>query len=225
MIAQARARGRVLMAGANHRKNPAVRALRDTLAAGTLGAPHLMQASVCTPSAYQLAPGSWRGAAQEAPLLPFSQMGIIALELALMFWGPPETVMASIAKRDAPTETPDLGAVIAKYADGRIFSMVCSYVTQGSYWLTVSGPRGAATWDRIDANSLHVVTGTDQPVRRAFASPDEQLDELHEFRDCILQQREPGAGAESIYNLAAFYRAIAESIASDTTARFEAWRE
>lgn len=223
MIELARSRDRVLMAGANHRKNPAVLALRDTLAAGTLGVPHLMQASVTAPSAYRLPPGSWRSSAQEAPLLPFSQMGIIALEVALMLWGPPETVFASIAKRDAPTETPDLGAVIAKYADGRVFSMACSYVTQGSYWITVSGPQGAATWDRVDANSLHVVSGAEKPVRRPFVSSDEQLDELCEFRDCILKRREPEAGAECIYNLAAFYRAIDESIQSGAAARFDVW--
>lgn len=223
MIDQARSHDRVLMAGANHRKNPAVLALRDTLAAGTLGVPHLMQASVTAPSAYRLPPGSWRGSVQEAPLLPFSQMGIIALELALMLWGAPETVFASLAKRDAPTETPDLGAVIAKYADGRIFSMVCSYVTQGSYWLTVAGPQGAATWDKVDANTLHVVTGADKPVRRSFVSNNEQLDELLEFRDCIRRHHEPDAGAECIYHLAAFYRAIAESIATGAATRFDAW--
>ena len=225
MIARARACRRVLMAGVNHRKNPAVLALQATLKSGTIGVPHLMQASVSFPTAYKLAPGSWRGSAKEAPMLPFSQMGIIALEVALMFWGPPETVSASIAKRDAPTETPDLGAVFATYADGRIFSMVCSYVTHASYWMTVSGPRGAATWDRIDANSLRVVTGSGEPVRQPFVSNDEQLDELHEFRDCILTHRESGAGSECIYNLAEFYRAIAESIATGRATTFVPWRD
>lgn len=223
MIQRSRERGRVLMAGANHRKNPAVQALQATLAAGTVGVPHLMQASVSTPAAYKLAPGSWRGTAQEAPLLPFSQMGIIALELALLLWGPPATVCATIAKRDAPTETPDLGAVMAKYADGRLLSVVCSYVTHGSYWVTVSGPLGAATWDKMDANSLRVVTGSDEPRRQPYVSNDEQLDELHEFRDCILTGKEPGAGADCVYNLAEFYRAIADSIASGATAPFSPW--
>lgn len=223
MIEHARSCGRVLMAGANHRKNPAVIALQGVIASGKLGESHLMQASVSSPNAYSLVADSWRSVAKEAPLLPFSQMGIIALELALMMWGPPETVFASIGKRDGPTRTPDLGAVIAKYANGRIFSMVCSYVTHGSYWLTASGRKGTATWDLMDANSLCIVTDTSEPLRRSFVSNDEQLDELHEFRDCIRTHKEPEAGKESIYNLAEFCRAIASSIASDSVAKFVPW--
>lgn len=223
MIARARDCGRVLMAGANHRKNPAVLALRDTLAAGAIGVPHQVQSSVSSPTAYQLAAGSWRGAAQEAPLLPFSQMGIIALEVALMLWGAPETVAAFIAKRDAPTQTPDLGTVIARYADGRTLTLACSYVSYKSYWITFAGSRGTATWDRLDGNCLRVVTDAGT-VRTPYASPDEQLDELHEFRDCILGGREPDAGAECIYNLAEFYRAIGASIAAGAAVRFNPWQ-
>lgn len=213
----------MLMAGANHRKNPAVLALQETLRAGAIGVPHLLQASISSPTAYNLPTGSWRAAAQEAPLLPFSQMGIIALELALLLWGPPEQVSAFIAKRDAPTATPDLGTVIARYADGRIFSMACTYVAYKSYWMTVSGPRGTATWDRLDANCLRVVTDAGV-VRTPYESNDEQLAELNEFRDCIQSGNEPTVGAECIYNLAEFYRAIGDSIASGRATRFSPWQ-
>jgi len=172
---------------------------------------------------YKLAPGSWRASVAGAPLLPFSQMGIIALEVSLMLWGPPAMVSAFIAKRDGPTETPDLGAVMAKYSDGRIFSLACSYVAYKSYWISVSGPSGTATWDRIDANSLRI-DAEPTVVRTPYVSKDEQLDELHEFRDCILQHKEPDAGAECIYNLAAYYRAIGESIASGRATPFVAWK-
>lgn len=222
MIAAARAADRVLMAGANHRNNPAVRALQATLAAGTLGPAHLMQACVGFPTAYRLAPGNWRRQSLEAPLLPFSQMGVIGLEIALMLWGPPARVSAGITKRDGPTETPDLGAVYATYADGRVFAMTCSYVTFDSYWLTVSGPRGSATWDRVDANSLRVATPAGIE-RQPYVSPDEQRDELLELRACIREHREPAAGAESIYHLAEFYRVIAASITSGRTEAFEPW--
>lgn len=222
MIERARACDRVLMAGANHRKNPAVLALQATLKSGVIGVPHQLQASVSSPTAYKLPPGSWRAAAKEAPLLPFSQMGIIALEVALMLWGPPATVSAFIAKRDAPTATPDIGTVIAKYADGRIFSLACSYVAYKSYWVTFAGPLGTATWDRIDANSLRVVTDAGE-VRTSYESKDEQLDELHDLRDCILNHREPDAGAECIYSLAEFYRTIGESIETGAAVRFIPW--
>lgn len=222
MIERARACDRVLMAGANHRKNPAVLALRDTIKSGAIGVPHLMQASISSPTAYKLPAGSWRAAATGAPLLPFSQMGIIALEVALMLWGPPAVVSAFIAKRDAPTATPDLGAVIAKYDDGRIFSLACSYVAYKSYWISVSGPQGTATWDRIDANSLRI-DAEPTVTRTPYVSKDEQLDELHEFRACILHRSEPDAGAECIYNLAEFYRAIGESIAEGGATKFVPW--
>lgn len=222
MIARARSAGRVLMAGANHRKNPAVLALQRAIASGAIGLPHSMQASVSSPTAYKLAADSWRADAQGAPLLPFSQMGIIALEVALMIWGPPAQVSAFIAKRDGPTATPDHGTMIAKYSDGRLFSLACSYIAYKSYWITVAGPKGTATWDRIDGNCLRI--DADPTVARTpYESKDEQLDELHELRDCILSGQEPSVGAECIYNLAEFYRTIGESIASGRATAFVPW--
>ncbi len=223
MIERARACHRVLMAGANHRKNPAVLALQAALQSGAIGVPHLMQASVSSPTAYKMAPDNWRAAVSGAPLLPFSQMGIIALEVALMLWGPPATVSAFIAKRDGPTATPDHGAMIARYADGRIFSVACSYVAYKSYWIAVSGPKGTATWDRIDGNCVRI-DAEPTLARTPYESKDEQLDELHEFRDCIRLQREPEVGAECIYNLAEFYRTIGDSIASGRATPFMPWK-
>lgn len=222
MIARARAAGRVLMAGANHRKNPAVLALQRVAASGAIGVPHAMQASVSSPSAYRLPADSWRAAADGAPLLPFSQMGIIALEVALMLWGPPAEVAAFIAKRDGPTATPDHGTMIARYADGRLFTLACSYVAYKSYWITVAGSKGTATWDRIDGNSLRL-DAEPRLERTPYESKDEQLDELHEFRDCIRDGREPGVGAECIYHLAEFYRTIGDSIASGRATAFVPW--
>ena len=60
-------------------------------------------------------------------------------------------------------------------------------------------------------------------VRTPYESKDEQLDELHEFRDCIRQHREPAVGAECIYNLAEFYRTIGESIATGAATKFTPW--
>ncbi|MDD5596341.1 MAG: Gfo/Idh/MocA family oxidoreductase [Victivallaceae bacterium] len=208
----------IFMPGHNTRKNPAIVELKKLLDTGGIGDVHMADSVVSCDRGYRLSPAEWRFSAAKAPLLPFTQMGIVSIDLILYFWGCPESVSAFMTKRDGAGDAPDSGVVICKYADGRIAEIGCSYVCSGSYALTFRGSKGSVVWDLMDENSITLKQR--QVSRKSFPRICEQHCELREFCDCIRNGNEPGVNALDAYNLAEFYDCIAQSVRSGQAIKF-----
>ena len=207
------------MAGHNLRKNPAISHLKNRLDAGDVGTLHSVHASVGGATAYDLTPDNWRYRRKNAPLLPFAQMAVVFIDLVLDIMGAPEKISAFMSKRDGAGESPDLGAVIGRYADGRLSCIGASYVSHPGYEITFAGSDARITWDSHDGNAVTLI-GTETRQRKSFDRIDEQYEELAEFAHCVETGASPSANGVDAFNVAAYFEAIAESINTERAARF-----
>ena len=212
------------MAGHNLRKNPAVSHLKKRLDAGDVGILHSVEASVGGATAYELTPDNWRYQLKNAPLLPFAQMAVVFIDLVLDIMGAPEKISAFLSKRDGAGESPDLGAVIGRYADGRLSYIGASYVSLLGYEITFAGSDARITWDSQDENAVTLI-GTETRQRESFDRVDEQYEELAEFARCVETGTAPSVNGQDAFNVAAYFEAIAESINTGRAARFRSLHE
>ncbi|MFA6715483.1 MAG: Gfo/Idh/MocA family oxidoreductase [Victivallales bacterium] len=224
IIRLAREKNIVFMPGHNTRRNPAVIAMKKALASESIGNPHLIGSMVSCPRGYNLNPEEWRYSKEKAPLLPFTQMGIVFIDMIMFFWGIPETVAAMMTKRDSLGEAPDSGMVICRFKDGKLAHVGCSYVCSDNYFITAFGRQGNITWDYRDNNSLIIKTRL-KSSREIFVPVKEQHAELIELSDCIKNHKKPTVNAVDAYNLAEFYRCITESVGTGKEIEFREFRE
>ena len=219
MMRLASEKGLTYMAGHNLRKNPAIAHLKKRLDAGDIGTLHSVEASVGGASAYHLTPDNWRYHIRNAPLLPFAQMAVVFIDLILHFMGVPEKIAAFMSKRDGAGESPDLGAVIGRYADGRLSYIGASYVSQLGYEITFAGSEARIKWDSHDENAVTRI-GTETHHRESFDRIDEQYEELAEFAHCAQTGATPSVNGLDAFNVAAYFEAIQESITTERAVPF-----
>ena len=212
------------MAGHNLRKNPAIAHLRKRLDAGDVGALHSVEASVGGAAGYDLTPDNWRYHVENAPLLPFAQMAVVFIDPVLEIMGAPEKVSAFMSRRDGAGESPDMGAVIGRYADGRLSYIGASYVSHLGYEITFAGSDARIQWDSHDDNAVTLI-GTETRERESFDRIDEQYEELVEFAHCVETGATPSVNGLDAFNVAAYFEAIAESINTEQAARFRPFDE
>ncbi len=212
------------MAGHNLRRNPAVSHLKKRLDAGDIGTLHSVEASVGGAAAYGLTPDNWRYHIRNAPLLPFAQMAVVFIDLILDIMGAPESIAAFMSKRDGAGESPDLGAVIGRYADGRLSYIGASYVSHLGYEITFAGSEARVTWDSHDENAVTLI-GPENRHREAFGRIDEQYEELVEFAHCAQTGATPSVNGMDACNVAAYFEAIAESVNTEQAVRFRSFDE
>jgi len=206
----------VFMPGHNYRKCAACIEARNLLENNGIGTAHMCTAMVSGNRAYNLAPSEWRYSREKAPLLPFTQMGIVYIDLIMYFWGVPELVSAFMTKRDGRGEAPDHGMVICKYKDGKIAKIGCSYVCWGNYSADIWGSEGCIS---LKGRSL-VIRNKEGIFERSLPSVNEVHAELTEFRECVENKTQPSINAADAYNLAEFYRCIAESVETGKAVKF-----
>ena len=224
MMGLANKRGLTYMAGHNLRKNPAISHLKKRIDAGDIGTLHSVEASVGGASGYSLTPENWRYHLTNTPLLPFAQMAVVFIDLILNIMGAPERIAAFMSKRDGAGESPDLGAVIGRYADGRLSYVGASYVSQLGYEITFAGSEARIRWDSHDDNAVTLI-GAEGHHRKAFERIDEQYEELAEFAHCAQTGTVPSVSGLDAFNVAAYFEAIAESISTGRAVRFRPFGE
>ena len=227
MVQLSRERGIVYQIGDNFRSNLAFIEFKNRLLSGEIGAVHLIDAVAGCPRGYTLTPGEWRASRQESPLLPFTQFGIVLMEVILHVWGPPQTVFAYLTKRDGAGDAPDLGVAVARYSDGRAAHVGCAYVMSYTHVLRAYGRDGALTWDQYDDNTvaLHRNGQTTSRPRASAPTIGQQHAELLEFASCIREHRQPDAGGIDAYHLAEYFRCIARSAQTGAAAAFHPWHQ
>jgi len=210
----------VFMAGHNLRKNPAILHLKKVLASDEIGTVHFVEATVSGMSGYDLTPDNWRYSKETAPLLPFTQMAVVFIDLVLDVFGAPEKIAAFMSKRDGAGDAPDVGMVIARYEDGRMAYIGCSYVSFSVYEITFVGNRGKVKWGYRNNNSL-IVTFPKEQHKIAFDRIDEQHEELVEFMECIEKGQKPSVSGPEVYHVAEYFDCIRRSIETERSVHFK----
>ena len=217
-IAACQARGLVMGIGHERRFEPEVVALRQLIAAGTLGTVLQIEANFSQDKFFALPKDNWRLSNAHAPVGPLTATGIHLVDLAIAVLGPCETVWARLATLGSSFENGDTLAVMMAFPNGAnaLVSAILATPFEGRF--AVYGSQG---WVEIrDRTHPEQPTGWDittalrgQPVRRHFAEPAPSVrNNLEAFAQAIRGvQPYPVTAAEMLANVAAL-EAIMQSV-------------
>lgn len=217
-VAACQARGRVLGIGHERRFEPKVVALRQLIAAGTLGTVLQIEANFSQDKFFALPKDNWRLSNAHAPVGPLTATGIHLVDLAIAVLGPCESVWARLATLGSGFENGDTLAVMMAFPNGAnaLVSAILATPFEGRF--AVYGSQG---WVEIrDRTHPEQPTGWDvttalrgQPVRRHFAEPAPSVrNNLEAFAQAIRGvQPYPVTAAEMLANVAAL-EAIMQSV-------------
>jgi predicted dehydrogenase len=217
-VAACQARGLVLGIGHERRFEPEVVALRQLIAAGTLGTVLQIEANFSQDKFFALPKDNWRLSNAHAPVGPLTATGIHLVDLSIAVLGPCEQVWARLATLGSDFENGDTLAVMMAFASGAnaMISAVLATPFEGRF--AVYGNRG---WVEIrDRTHPENPTGWDvtttlrgqAPVTR-FAAPSPSVrDNLEAFAMAVRGVRPyPVTQAEMLANVAAL-EAIMQSV-------------
>ena len=217
-VAACQARGLVLGIGHERRFEPEVVALRQLIAAGTLGTVLQIEANFSQDKFFALPKDNWRLSNAHAPVGPLTATGIHLVDLAIAVLGPCESVWARLATLGSGFENGDTLAVMMAFPNGAnaLVSAILATPFEGRF--AVYGSQG---WVEIrDRTHPEQPTGWDittalrgQPVRRHFAEPAPSVrNNLEAFAQAIRGvQPYPVTAAEMLANVAAL-EAIMQSV-------------
>jgi predicted dehydrogenase len=145
-IAACNAAGVMLGIGHERRFEPAVVAMREEIAKGTLGVVLQIEANFSQDKFFALPPDNWRLSNKFAPVGPLTATGIHLVDLAIAILGPAESVWARLSTRGSQFENGDtlgimlafpgganalISAILATPFDGRF----CVYGSKG--WMEI----------------------------------------------------------------------------------------
>ena len=158
-IAACNAAGVQLGIGHERRFEPAVIALREEIAKGTIGTVLQIEANFSQDKFFALPPDNWRLSNRFAPVGPLTATGIHLVDLAVAILGPSEAVWARLATRGSQFENGDtlgimmafpgganalISAILATPFDGRF----CVYGSKG--WIEIrdnTHPENPTGWN------------------------------------------------------------------------------
>jgi predicted dehydrogenase len=145
--------------GHERRFEPAVVAMREEIAKGTLGVVLQIEANFSQDKFFALPPDNWRLSNKFAPVGPLTATGIHLVDLAIAILGPAESVWARLATRGSQFENGDtlgimlafpgganalISAILATPFDGRF----CVYGSKG--WMEIrdnTHPENPTGWN------------------------------------------------------------------------------
>ena len=209
-VAACSAHGLVLGIGHERRFEPEVIALRELIAAGTLGTVLQIEANFSQDKFFALPKDNWRLSNAHAPVGPLTATGIHLVDLSIAVLGPCEQVWARLATLGSDFENGDTLAVMMAFASGAnaLVSAVLATPFEGRF--AVYGSQG---WVEIrDRTHPENPTGWDvttvlrgQPPHKRFAAPAPTVrDNLEAFAMAVRGVKPyPVTQAEMLANVAA----------------------
>jgi predicted dehydrogenase len=209
-VAACQARGLVLGIGHERRFEPEVIALRQMIAAGTLGQVLQIEANFSQDKFFALPKDNWRLSNAHAPVGPLTATGIHLVDLAIAVLGSCESVWARLATLGSDFENGDTLGIMMAFPNGAnaLISAILATPFEGRFavygslgWVEIrdrTHPENPTGWDITTA-----LRG--QPVRRHFAEPAPSVrHNLEAFAQAIRGVRTyPVAPREMLANVAA----------------------
>ena len=207
--------GVVLAVGHQRRRQPAHRALRGLLEAGTLGRVAQIEGNFSADGGFALVkPGRWRADRAETPGGAMTNLGIHHVDTFQYLLGPIVRVMA-LSRQVALTgvSIDDATCILLEFASGTLGYLGTSWVhATRTASLAVHGT-DAQAWSEADGARLFLVRRGEKE-RTAVALPpvDAIVDELAEFARCVRDSTKPEVGGEAATANIAVLEAIVEAI-------------
>ncbi len=149
-IAACNAAGVQLGIGHERRFEPAVIAMREEIAKGTLGAILQIEANFSQDKFFALPPDNWRLSNKYAPCGPLTGTGIHLVDLAIAILGPAESVWARLATLGSNFENGDTLGIMLAFPSGQnaLISAILATPFEGRF--CVYGSKG---WMEIRDNT------------------------------------------------------------------------
>ncbi|MDG4666132.1 Gfo/Idh/MocA family oxidoreductase [Mycobacterium sp. 236(2023)] len=155
--------------GHERRFEPAVVALRRSVAEGDLGAPLVFEGNFSQDKFLDLAPDNWRLSAVDAPVGPLSATGIHLVDLAIGIFGTPTQVWARLSTQATAFANGDTLAITLAFEKGQTALITAILTTPFVGRVTLLGSEG---WMEIrDRNHPEDPQGWDVVQQRRGQSP------------------------------------------------------
>jgi predicted dehydrogenase len=216
MIDACREAGVVLAVGHQSRREPAIRALKETLQTGELGIPVLAEANISSGDGLDIEPGQWRWSRDECVGGPLMQLGIHLIDTLQYLLGPIVRVQGWQRRTHVRAEIDDVTGTLLEFASGPAGYLGSAYATGEMCWIKIGGTRANAHYDQHLGLSLSRDSWESGPVRESRApgmdlrAPIGTLrEELAEFVECIRTGKTPEIDGEAgLRNVAVVLAAV-----------------
>jgi predicted dehydrogenase len=206
MFQACREAGVVLAVGHNRRFWPSMRALRDIVASGQLGAILHVEGHNSNENS-QAITGGWRLSPQESPGGGLTGAGLHVLHAFVSILGPVRLVYAQLHQREQGPPPLDTAVLTLDFVNGVTGSLATVRATPLYWRVHVFGTKGSA--EVLDEVTMILRRAGDTPQRTSFPAVDVLRAELDAFADAIEKQRPfPVPEAEVLATLSAFEAAL-----------------
>jgi predicted dehydrogenase len=217
MIAACERAGVILAVGHQSRREPAIAALKETLDAGELGQPVLVEANISTARGLGIGPDEWRWRRDECPGGPLIQLGIHHVDTLQYLLGRIVRVQSWQRRSLVAAEFEDVTLTLLEFASGLPGYLGSSYAASMATWIKVYGTRALAHYDQLGGLTIHRDAWPTGPRRELRSAP---LDfrrppiptmraEVAEFAECIRTGKPLDIGGRfALRNLAVVLAAV-----------------
>lgn len=184
----------ILSVGHNTRRKPTFRKVKKLLDNNVIGNVVGVEANLSRPAGLQEGLPAWKADAKTCPLLPMMQLGIHFVDTIRYLIDPVKSV-SCIAGRVAMTgNVYDSSAALLHLSSGIPAVLSSYYVSPETYFMKIYGTSGI-----IHCTNEHLRVDVTKDYKNYSVSeddfPDEgmvsYIEEMTEFADCILQNKEP----------------------------------
>jgi predicted dehydrogenase len=189
--------GVVLALGYQRRRESQFRWIRRQIDAGGFGRLVNAEANISRDRLGKIDLSSWRYTAQGMPGGVMLQIGIHYTDVLEYLMGPAQSVSAQSARLVLPGDNPDVASLILQHESGALSTLNASYASASEHYvLNVYGKEATAYYD-LHQGLRHLRRGDDAGVQAvACAANDPLLEQMQEFADAVLGEREPEMDGE-----------------------------
>ena len=206
--------GVVLAVGHGRRRQPANRALKGMVEAGTLGRVVQIEGNVSSNSGFNMKPGGWRTDPRETPAGAMTGLGIHHVDTFQYLMGP-ITRLAAFSSRQIlqGIEIHDTSGILFEFASGAMGYLGTGFVVANRTNLLAAHGTQAQAFTEAEGSRLFL-----QKKGEAERSPvplrpvDWIADGLAEFARCVREGTRPEVGGEEGTANVAVLQAIVESV-------------
>lgn len=210
MIDACREAGVTLAVGHNYRRFGGQRKLKELVENGVPGTIVAVEANFSHSGGMEMTPESWRYHSDKAPALPLMQLGVHCADTLQHVIGPITQVCSYMDHVAVPGENLDVTATLLRFENGTIGYLGSNYATPPIHYVNIYGTKA------------NLYTGFGNHVRVTYAdcreevfeglAPDDQIEELEEFGNCVRTGAKPEVDGEfAARNLAVVLGALRSS--------------
>ena len=184
--------GVILQVGHCLRRYPCIRQAKKMVEDGVIGNLVAIEGHQSHRGGFGLTPEKWRWYADKCPGGPMNVLGVHQIDAMHYIMGPSAEVSGMFVKKYMPYEADEITAVLIKYKNGLLGTLLSTYITPGRTFISIYGTEGYLGVNFGGTLTHHHRNGTvtDIPVD----SCDVFQNQFEEFADCILKGRKPETG-------------------------------